>query len=74
MLITEAKDLIKKCLQFDPFVRISLKDIAEHTWVKAPTADWFTLSASASVVSPPDSDGDNAEVEVVEGTKPTDLR
>uniref|UniRef100_A0A0N5AQY7 non-specific serine/threonine protein kinase n=1 Tax=Syphacia muris TaxID=451379 RepID=A0A0N5AQY7_9BILA len=46
----EAKDLIEKCLRFDPFARYSLEEIMGHPWVLAPTADWLTLSASSAKV------------------------
>nr|CDJ98418.1 Serine threonine protein kinase-related domain containing protein [Haemonchus contortus] len=43
----EAKDLIARCLQFDPFSRCTIEDILRHPWVTKPTADWLTLSAAA---------------------------
>ncbi|EPB73077.1 kinase domain protein [Ancylostoma ceylanicum] len=43
----EAKDLIARCLAFDPFSRCSLEEILKHPWVTKHCADWLTLSAQA---------------------------
>ncbi|CAD6188546.1 unnamed protein product [Caenorhabditis auriculariae] len=44
----EAKDLISKCLAFDPFARCSLDAILNHPWLRKPTSDWTTLTAKVS--------------------------
>ncbi|VDL78202.1 unnamed protein product [Nippostrongylus brasiliensis] len=43
----EAKDLISRCLAFDPFSRCSMEEILRHPWVTKPCADWLTLSATS---------------------------
>lgn len=40
----EVKDLISKCLTFDPFQRCSLEAILNHPWVKQQTLSWDALT------------------------------
>ncbi|KJH42424.1 kinase domain protein [Dictyocaulus viviparus] len=42
----EAKDLIAKCLAFDPFSRCSIEEILRHPWVNQTTFDWLEISAA----------------------------
>uniref|UniRef100_A0A914C3W7 non-specific serine/threonine protein kinase n=1 Tax=Acrobeloides nanus TaxID=290746 RepID=A0A914C3W7_9BILA len=42
----EARDLIEKCLTFDPFSRISLDEVLKHPWLARPTADWLNLTVT----------------------------
>ncbi|KAJ1365612.1 Serine/threonine-protein kinase prk-2 [Parelaphostrongylus tenuis] len=43
----EAKDLIAKCLAFDPFSRCSIEEILRHPWVTQPSFDWLAISAAS---------------------------
>lgn len=40
----EVKDLISRCLAFDPFQRCSLEAILNHPWVKQKSPTWETLT------------------------------
>ncbi|UMM24271.1 hypothetical protein L5515_004582 [Caenorhabditis briggsae] len=41
---SEVKDLISKCLTFDPFQRCSLEAILNHPWVKQQPLSWELLT------------------------------
>uniref|UniRef100_A0A0K0DBW9 non-specific serine/threonine protein kinase n=1 Tax=Angiostrongylus cantonensis TaxID=6313 RepID=A0A0K0DBW9_ANGCA len=43
----EAKDLIAKCLAFDPFSRCPIEEILRHPWVAQPSIDWLAISAAS---------------------------
>ncbi|KAK6028145.1 hypothetical protein OSTOST_05814 [Ostertagia ostertagi] len=62
---SEAKDLIARCLAFDPFSRCSIEEILRHPWVTRPCADWLTLSAAAgdtmSEKEPKDDEREHSE-------------
>ncbi|EYC22639.1 hypothetical protein Y032_0017g3470 [Ancylostoma ceylanicum] len=69
----EAKDLIARCLAFDPFSRCSLEEILKHPWVTKHCADWLTLSAQAGknlTDKPKEDERDHSEEfeEIVEDT------
>ncbi|KIH59086.1 hypothetical protein ANCDUO_10698 [Ancylostoma duodenale] len=60
----KAKDLIARCLAFDPFSRCSLEEILKHPWVTKHCADWLTLSAEAGknlVDKPKEDERDHSE-------------
>ncbi|EFO28154.1 CAMK/PIM protein kinase [Loa loa] len=38
-----AMDLINQCLRFEPNKRCTLDTILQHSWIRAPCADWCTL-------------------------------
>ncbi|PAV83272.1 hypothetical protein WR25_19818 isoform C [Diploscapter pachys] len=42
----EAKDLIQRCLSFDPFSRCTIEAIFNHPWLKKSSPDWLVLSAA----------------------------
>ncbi|VDM63047.1 unnamed protein product [Angiostrongylus costaricensis] len=43
----EAKDLIAKCLAFDPFSRCSIEEILRHPWFAQHSFDWLAISAAS---------------------------
>ncbi|CAI4230731.1 unnamed protein product [Auanema sp. JU1783] len=44
----DARDLVSRCLAFDPFTRCTLEDILNHPWCKKQTCNWVTLSATTN--------------------------
>uniref|UniRef100_A0A914YIZ1 non-specific serine/threonine protein kinase n=1 Tax=Panagrolaimus superbus TaxID=310955 RepID=A0A914YIZ1_9BILA len=43
------QDLIRKCLNFDPFSRMPLDEILKHEWFNAETSDWLELTVNISL-------------------------
>ncbi|VDM37629.1 unnamed protein product [Toxocara canis] len=61
LLSDEAKDLMERCLRFDPFARCSLDEVVSHPWVHSSTADWLTLTAIADETNNAHTDCDSQE-------------
>ncbi|KAI1721264.1 protein kinase domain-containing protein [Ditylenchus destructor] len=62
-LSPEVRDLIEKCVSFDPFARPTLEEVMKHPWMKMHTPDWMDLSISAGIRFPflPSSSEDDEE-------------
>uniref|UniRef100_A0A0M3HTE5 non-specific serine/threonine protein kinase n=1 Tax=Ascaris lumbricoides TaxID=6252 RepID=A0A0M3HTE5_ASCLU len=56
-LTDEAKDLLGRCLRFDPFARCSFDELISHPWMLSTTADWLTLTATTNETSNEQLDG-----------------
>lgn len=60
-LSSEARDLIEKCLVFDPFNRPSFEDVLNHVWLAKPTPDWLALTAGTSLNTCEDAEIDEKD-------------
>lgn len=64
----EAKDLIARCLAFDPFSRCTIEEILRHPWVVKSTGDWLTMSSATgdSALEKPSKDDEREHSEELE--------
>ncbi|GMR42031.1 hypothetical protein PMAYCL1PPCAC_12226 [Pristionchus mayeri] len=56
---SEARDLISRCLHFDPFARCSIEDMLSHPWLRRERPSWAELATRLD--STPSSASDNKE-------------
>ncbi|GMS89073.1 hypothetical protein PENTCL1PPCAC_11248 [Pristionchus entomophagus] len=57
----EARDLISRCLHFDPFARCSINEMLSHPWLRRDRPSWTTLVTRLDSLSTPSSTSDNKE-------------
>ncbi|KAE9550028.1 hypothetical protein FO519_006756 [Halicephalobus sp. NKZ332] len=80
----EARDLVCKCLTFDPFSRLPLEKVLNHPWFNAKETDWYNIAVDISLAYPiknmsvdeeqPDEDSDaivdcEADIRVAENCR-----
>ncbi|GMT18719.1 hypothetical protein PFISCL1PPCAC_10016 [Pristionchus fissidentatus] len=57
----EARDLISRCLHFDPFSRCSLEEMLAHPWLRRDRPSWTTLATRLDSLSSPSTATENKE-------------
>ena len=57
--------MIRKCLTFDPFSRISLEDVLKHPWLENQSFDWLELTENISLT--PSASSDTADGDSKDG-------
>ena len=51
-MVSEARDLVCKCLTFDPFGRLQLEKVLNHPWFNAKDTDWYNIAVDISLAYP----------------------
>ncbi|KAF8358571.1 prk-2 [Pristionchus pacificus] len=57
----DARDLISRCLHFDPFARCSIEEMLAHPWLRRERPSWVELVSRLDSLSTPSSTSDNKE-------------